>query len=177
MLGAGAAAVAAYSGLTPIGAAAAAASKGARSLALDNSWTGEKLRVTYYENGAYNMEAMRALDHLMRDHVSNTGCEMQQALYDLLFELRATLGTSEPFLLVSGYRSPVTNAMLARKSRAVARNSFHLRGWAADVRVPGRDLRRTALAAVSLQRGGVGMYSRRSDFIHVDVGPVRRWNV
>jgi uncharacterized protein YcbK (DUF882 family) len=174
---ASAGAAAAFVGLSPVGVAAAAANKGARVLLLDNGWTSERLRIAYFENGAYNLQAMTELDRFMRDPVNNSMCEMQQALFDLLFELRALLGTSEPFLLVSGYRSPETNAVLARRSRAVAKKSFHLYGWAADIRVPGRDLRTTALAALSLQRGGVGMYSRRSNFIHVDVGPVRRWNV
>jgi uncharacterized protein YcbK (DUF882 family) len=67
--------------------------------------------------------------------------------------------------------------MLAARSRAVAKNSYHLRGWAADVRLQGRDLRQLAMGALSLHRGGVGMYSRKSNFIHVDTGPVRRWNI
>jgi uncharacterized protein YcbK (DUF882 family) len=148
-----------------------------RSLAFEHAWTGEKLKVTYYENGRYVEDALEALDRLMRDHRDNTVHEMDPRLYDILFDLHRLMGSSKPFQLISGYRSPATNSMLAAKSRAVARNSFHLRGWAADVRLPGRDLRQLALGAISLKRGGVGMYSRRSNFIHVDSGPVRRWNI
>lgn len=148
-----------------------------RSLAFDNTWTGEKIRVTYYENGRYIEDAMHALDRMMRDHLSNSVVEMDPRLYDLLADLHALMDSNQPFQLVSGYRSPATNTMLANKSRAVARNSYHLRGWAADVRLPGRDLRQLARGAISLKRGGVGMYSRRSNFIHVDSGPIRKWNI
>ncbi len=159
------------------GAASPRRHNGVRSLAFDNTWTGEKVRVTYYENGRYIEDAMHALDRMMRDHLNNTVVEMDPRLYDLLADLHALMDSSQPFQLISGYRSPETNTMLANKSRAVARNSFHLRGWAADVRLQGRDLRQLAMGAISLKRGGVGMYSRRSNFIHVDSGPIRKWNI
>jgi uncharacterized protein YcbK (DUF882 family) len=161
----------------PAAALASRRSGGARTLAFDNAWTGEKLKVTYYENGRYIDDALGALDKMMRDHRNNSIAEMDPRLYDLLFDLHRLMDTGRPFTLISGYRSPETNDMLAARSRAVARNSFHLRGWAADVRIDGRNLRQLALGAISLKRGGVGMYSRRSNFIHVDTGPIRRWNV
>jgi uncharacterized protein YcbK (DUF882 family) len=175
LIGAGAAGAAI---MTAQAAGAAALRRtGARSLAIDNTWTGEKVRLTYYENGRYVEDAMHALDRMMRDHLSNSVVEMDPRLYDLLADLHALMDSGTPFQLISGYRSPATNTMLANKSRAVARNSYHLRGWAADVRLPGRDLRQLAYAAISLKRGGVGMYSRRSNFIHVDSGPIRKWNI
>ena len=148
-----------------------------RSLSFESAWTGEKLKITYYENGRYIDDALHALDKLMRDPVDNSVVEMDPRLYDLLFDLQRLMDVGRPYVLISGYRSPETNGKLAAKSRAVARNSFHLRGWAADVRLPGRDLRQLAQGAISLKRGGVGMYSRKSNFIHVDTGPVRRWNI
>jgi len=156
---------------------AARRSDGARSLWIDSAWTGEKLKIAYYENGRYVEDALRALDHIMRDSRDNIVAEMDPRLYDLLFDLYRLMDSSNPFTLISGYRSPATNSMLAARSRAVAKNSYHLRGWAADVRLQGRELRQLALGAISLHRGGVGMYSRKSNFIHVDTGPVRRWNV
>jgi uncharacterized protein YcbK (DUF882 family) len=150
---------------------------GARMLAFEHAWTGEKLKATYYENGRYNEDALTALDRLMRDHVDGTVVEMDPRLYDLLFDIHRLMEGARPFTLISGYRSPQTNGRLAARSRAVARNSFHLRGWAADIRLQGRDLRELALGAIALKRGGVGMYSRKSNFIHVDTGPVRRWNI
>jgi uncharacterized protein YcbK (DUF882 family) len=150
---------------------------GARWLAFDNAWTGEKLKITYYEDGRYVEGAMHALDRMMRDHRNDSVVAMDPRLYDLLFDLNRLMESGNPFTLISGYRSPATNAMLAARSRAVAKNSYHLRGWAADVRLAGRDLRQLAMGALSLRRGGVGMYSARSNFIHVDTGPVRRWNI
>ncbi len=176
LIGAGAAGAAAMTA----GAVAAATPRrrdGARWLAFESAWTGEKLKLTYYENGRYVEDAMHALDRLMRDARDNTVVQMDPRLYDILFDLHRLMDSANPFTLISGYRSPSTNAMLAARSRAVAKNSFHLRGWAADVRLQGRDLRQLALGAISLHRGGVGMYSRKSNFIHVDTGPVRRWNV
>lgn len=176
LIGAGAASAA----IMTAGAAAAASPRrkdGARSLAFESAWTGEKLKITYYENGRYVEGALQALDRLMRDTRNNAVVKMDPRLYDLLFDLNRLMDSANPFTLISGYRSPATNAMLAARSRAVAKNSFHLRGWAADVRLQGRDLRQLALGAISLHRGGVGMYSRKSNFIHVDTGPVRRWNI
>lgn len=176
LIGAGAAGAA----IMTAGAAAATAPRrrdGARWLAFESAWTGEKLKLTYYENGRYVEDALHALDRLMRDARDNTVVQMDPRLYDLLFDLNRLMDSANPFTLISGYRSPSTNAMLAARSRAVAKNSFHLRGWAADVRLQGRDLRQLALGAISLHRGGVGMYSRKSNFIHVDTGPVRRWNI
>ena len=176
LIGAGAASAAILTAGTGW-AAAPRRNDGARALSFDNAWTGEKLKVTYYENGRYDEGALHALDKMMRDHRDNTVVEMDPRLYDLLFDLHRLMDGANPFTLISGYRSPSTNAMLAAKSRAVAKNSLHLRGWAADVRLQGRELRQLALGAISLRRGGVGMYSRKSNFIHVDTGPVRRWNV
>ncbi len=176
LIGAGAASAA----IMTVGTAAATAPRqndGARSLAFESAWTGEKLKITYYENGRYVEDAMHALDRLMRDPRDNTVVQMDPRLYDLLFELHRLMDSANSFTLISGYRSPATNAMLAARSRAVAKNSYHLRGWAADVRLQGRDLRQLAMGALSLHRGGVGMYSRKSNFIHVDTGPVRRWNI
>jgi uncharacterized protein YcbK (DUF882 family) len=176
LVGAGAAGAA----IMTAGTAAAVSPRrndGARWLAFESAWTGEKLKVTYYENGRYVEGALHALDRLMRDARDNSVVEMDPRLYDLLFDLNRLMDSANPFTLISGYRSPATNAMLAARSRAVAKNSFHLRGWAADVRLQGRDLRQLARGAISLHRGGVGMYSRKSNFIHVDTGPVRRWNI
>ncbi|MCW5770924.1 MAG: DUF882 domain-containing protein [Rhodospirillaceae bacterium] len=176
LIGAGAAGAA----LVASGSSWAASPRNGRSvrwLAFEHAWTGEKLKITYYENGRYIDDALSTMDKLMRDHVNNTIVEMDPRLYDILFDLNRLMDSSHPYILISGYRSPSTNAKLAARSRAVAKNSYHLRGWAADVRLPGRDLRSLALGAISLKRGGVGMYSRKSNFIHVDSGPIRHWNI
>ena len=99
---------------------------------------------------------------------------MDPRLLDLLVELRARLRTTAPFHVISGYRSPATNAMLAATTEGVASNSLHMDGMAIDIRVPNRPLRQLHQVALNLEAGGVGYYPR-SDFVHVDTGRVRRW--
>jgi uncharacterized protein YcbK (DUF882 family) len=99
---------------------------------------------------------------------------IDQRLLDLLVTLSGRLGTREPFEVISGYRSPATNAMLAATTGGVAAASLHMAGMAVDIRVPGRPLARVRDAARSLEGGGVGYYPA-SDFVHVDVGRVRAW--
>jgi uncharacterized protein YcbK (DUF882 family) len=84
------------------------------------------------------------------------------------------LDVSEPFMLLSGYRSPKTNAMLRSKSGGVAKNSLHMKGQAADLRLKSRSVGQMARAAESCASGGVGRYSG-SNFVHMDCGPVRHW--
>lgn len=99
---------------------------------------------------------------------------IERRLLDLLHRLHATLDTSEPFHVISGYRSPDTNAMLLARGGGVARHSLHMDGQAIDLRVPGRALSKIRGAALALRGGGVGYYPG-SDFVHVDVGRVRWW--
>ena len=110
----------------------------------------------------------------MRDVRNGQRFRMDRDLYDLLFDLHSRMETKEPFHLISGYRSPRTNALLRSLGRGVAKRSLHMRGLACDVRLPGRDLRQLWRAARGMRRGGVGIYSR-SNFIHIDVGRVRHW--
>lgn len=148
--------------------------KGARSVNLYNLHTGEKLKTVYWENGKYIGGAMREIDKIMRDHRTGLVKAMDKDLIDLIHRLNARLETNEPFEIISGYRCPATNASLRRKSSGVARNSYHMRAMAMDLNVPGRDLPKIRKAAMSLRGGGVGYYPK-SDFVHVDVGPVRDW--
>ncbi len=99
---------------------------------------------------------------------------MDIRLYDLLFKLKETLNVEDDFNVISGYRSPMTNAMLASKSRGVAKKSYHMKGMAMDIAIPDVKLSDLREAAVELKLGGVGYYPR-SGFIHVDTGPVRTW--
>ena len=147
---------------------------GARSLAFYNLHTQERIKVDYFANGEYDPEAMRALNRFMRDPRDHSAVAMHPGLIDLLYALHQKMETNAPFHLISGYRSPRTNAWLRRRGRGVAKNSLHMRGFAADIRLPGRDLRSLWRAARSLKRGGVGLYTR-SDFVHVDIGRVRYW--
>ncbi|MGE5537015.1 MAG: DUF882 domain-containing protein [Gemmatimonas sp.] len=145
-----------------------------RSLAFDNLHTGEKLAVDYFVDGRYVPEALTAVNRVLRDFRTGEIHTMEPALLDLLVALRAKLETSQPLHVISGYRSPATNAKLHEASSGVASNSLHMRGMAIDLRVPGCALPAVRQAALSLQRGGVGYYPR-SDFVHVDIGRVRTW--
>jgi uncharacterized protein YcbK (DUF882 family) len=116
-------------------------------------------------------EAMR----VMRDWRNGQEHVMDPRLFDLLHAIQGQLEVATPFQLISGYRSPETNAMLHAESGQVASKSQHLLGKASDIRVEGVDLANLHKAAMSLKGGGVGFYPV-SNFVHVDVGPVRQWS-
>lgn len=145
-----------------------------KELAFRNLHTDEKLRVTYFKNGGYDASAMARINHILRDHRSGDAYPMSRNLIDLLHDLQLKLRSDAVIEIISGYRSPKTNATLVKNSDGVARNSYHTKGLATDIRIPNVSLRRLQTAALFMQRGGVGFYPK-SDFVHVDVGPVRRW--
>lgn len=147
----------------------------ARSVAVYNTHTGESLKLVYWAPGeGYLHQALKELSWTLRDHYTDQSIPIDPKLLDLMHALQVKLDVKKPVHVLSGYRTPATNAMLRRHSRRVAKHSYHILGKAADIRLPGwhaSDLRR---AALSFHAGGVGYY-RRSDFIHIDTGPVRTW--
>lgn len=145
-----------------------------RRLSLMNLHTGEKLAATYFEAGRYLPDALAAIDRVLRDHRSGAVHPMDPGLLDLVASLSAQLGSAGAVQVISGYRSPASNAALHRRSTGVATRSLHMEGKAMDIRVPGVELARVRKAALSMGRGGVGYYPG-SDFVHVDVGRVRQW--
>lgn len=145
-----------------------------RSLAFHNLHTGEKLNVTYWEQGSYLPDALAEVDHVLRDHRANESHPIDPDLLDTLDALQQRLDTQATFEVISGYRSPETNRRLRAQGRNVALYSLHMEGEAIDIRVPGQDLTQVRDAAISLRKGGVGYYPR-SQFVHVDVGNVRSW--
>jgi uncharacterized protein YcbK (DUF882 family) len=147
---------------------------GARSLSFDNLHTGEKLSVDYWADGAYIPDALQTINHVLRDYRNNEVHVIEPKLLDLLTILRARLDTPAAFEVISGYRSPATNAMLHAESSGVAAKSLHMQGMAIDIRVANRSLQELHNSALSLHAGGVGYYPT-SDFVHVDVGRVRMW--
>lgn len=156
---------------------AAVASLGAqpeRSLAFYNTHTGESLQTVYWAAGEYLEDGLREINSILRDHRADKIYPMDRNLLDLLTALQAEVNCRNAFHVISGYRSPATNASLRGKSSGVARRSYHMQGKAIDIRLPGCALADLHKAALSLKAGGVGSYAA-SDFIHVDVGPVRRW--
>lgn len=161
-------------GVAAVGPAGAAVLPDVRSLSIHALNTGERLHATFYRNGRYDGVALGEIGHLLRDWRTGDVHEIDRNLLDLLCLLRHMVGGLEPFHLISGYRSPATNAALAARSNGVARRSLHLQGMAADIRVPGRALSTLHREAVALKAGGVGLYTG-SDFVHVDTGRVRYW--
>lgn len=146
----------------------------ARVLSFVNTHTGERFADAYWQNGDYVPDAMAAINQVMRDHRSGDVHAMDPRLLDQLHRLKASVGATAPFQIISGYRSPVTNAALHENSSGVATRSLHMDGRAIDIRVAGIQLPRLRDAALAMQAGGVGYYEA-SDFIHVDTGRVRRW--
>jgi uncharacterized protein YcbK (DUF882 family) len=146
-----------------------------KTLSFYNIHTGEKLdKVVFWADGQYVPEALADINYLLRDFRTGEITDMDPRLCDLLFSVRQKLDTGRPFHIISGYRSPETNRMLRKHSKGVAKNSLHLVGQAADIRVPERSLSQVRRAALALRGGGVGYYPS-SDFVHIDTGPVRRW--
>lgn len=145
-----------------------------RSLSLYNLHTGEALKTAYWFKGEYLSEALSEINHILRDFRTGEIIPIDTSLLDLLHTIHDNLGSQEMLHIISGYRSPATNAHLHEYSCGVASHSLHVQGKAADIRLPGCSLSTLRQAAVSLKRGGVGYYPG-SDFIHVDVGRVRYW--
>ena len=145
-----------------------------RSVSLYNIHTGEWVRTVYWANGHYIREAVRDINWVLRDHHSDEVRPMNAGVLDVLGRLRDRLDCHDPFLVICGYRSATTNRRMRRRHEGVANNSYHIKGMAIDLRCEGRDLSQVREAALSLECGGVGYYPR-SDFVHVDCGPVRDW--
>lgn len=145
-----------------------------RALAFRNLHTGETVDVVYRANGELDRDALREIDWVLRDFRTGEARAIDWRLLDLLWRLRDALDTTEPYEVISGYRSAATNAMLRHEGRGVARGSLHVRAMAIDVRVPDRPLTALRDAALGLRLGGVGYYPA-SGFVHVDVGRVRFW--
>ena len=145
-----------------------------RRIRLHSGRTGESLDTIYWIEGDYISEALKEINHFMRDWRTDGTINIDTRTIDIIAASHNMLDADTPFLMLSGYRSPTTNAMLRSKSRAVARNSLHMQGQAADLRLHGRTVAQISRAAISCSAGGVGKYSR-SNFVHMDCGPVRIW--
>ncbi len=145
-----------------------------RRIRMYSGRTGESLDLIYWIEGSYIPEAMAEINHFMRDWRSGAVARIDARTIDIMAAAHNLLEVSEPYNLLSGYRTPQTNAMLRASSRGVARNSLHMRGQAADLRLRSRSVNQMARAAAACAAGGVGRYSR-SNFVHMDCGPVRLW--
>jgi uncharacterized protein YcbK (DUF882 family) len=148
--------------------------KRSRALSFYNLHTGESLKRTYFANGEYIPGALEEINFILRDWRQNEVKPIDPALLDLLVGIHNRLGTKEPFQIISGYRTPKTNAMLHIQTEGVAVHSLHLDGKAIDICVEGRSLKNVRRAAMSMFGGGVGYYPR-TGFVHVDTGRLRFW--
>ncbi len=144
-------------------------------LRLYHTHTSEKLDVVYRRGDRYDPAAIRTLDHFLRDHRTGTVHHFDPRLFDLLNQLDRKVGRPDGEIdVVCGYRTPWSNNFLRSRSSAVAKHSLHMQAMAIDIRIPGVDTATLRDAALSLHEGGVGYYARE-EFVHVDVGRVRRW--
>jgi len=145
-----------------------------RRLRMYNGRAGESLDMIYWIEGDYIRPALEEINYFFRDWRDNTVHHIDQRTIDILTASHRLMETDEPYTLLSGYRSPASNNLLRSRSSGVARNSRHLRGEAADVQLQSRSVGQMYQAARACNAGGVGRYSR-SNFVHMDCGPVRSW--
>lgn len=145
-----------------------------RRIKMYSGRTGESIDTIYWIEGEYIPEVLKEINHFMRDWRNDKTVKMDPHNFDIMAASHRLLDVNEPFMLLSGYRSPETNAMLRSHSRGVARNSLHMKGQAADLRLASRSVKQMARAAESCGAGGVGHYYR-SNFVHMDCGSVRTW--
>lgn len=174
LLGAFAATVVSAAPFFPGVTAYARGSGDIRKLNFYSGRTGEKIDIIYWIDGKYIPESMAEIDRFFRDWRNNKVHRVDPRTIDILAAAHGLLRVDEPYMLLSGYRSPETNAMLRARSSGVARNSLHMKGEAADIRLQSRTVSQIAQAAASCKAGGVGRYSG-SNFVHMDCGVVRTW--
>ncbi len=136
--------------------------------------TGERVDMIYWVDGDYVGDALQEINYFMRDWRQDAAISMDTRTVDIMSAAHRMMDVDEPYMLLSGYRTPQTNAMLRARSSGVARNSLHLKGQAADLRMSHRSVGQMARAAANCAAGGVGRYSG-SNFVHMDCGPVRSW--
>ena len=145
-----------------------------RSLSLFNPHTKEKFEGIYWCDGDYVPNALNNINHLMRDIRTNDVKLIDTHLLDLIFSISTKLKPKTPFRVISGYRSPKTNTLLRKRGNGAAKKSYHIKGQAVDIRLPGYRTSVLRRAAYELKKGGVGYYPKRR-FVHIDVGPIRYW--
>jgi len=167
--GAGAAALT----LAPLGIAHARVAE-RRSLSFVHTHTCERLEIAYFDHGSYRAAALERINYLLRDFRSGDVHPIAPSLLDILFDLQHRTQHDGAFEVISGYRSPTTNAELRRNSHGVAEHSLHIEGRAIDVRLARFPTRALHELALGMGRGGVGFYPS-SDFVHLDNGRIRFW--
>ncbi|MCC2958328.1 DUF882 domain-containing protein [Massilia sp. IC2-477] len=158
----------------PALAKTAQAVPGERTLRLYNTHTGEKVNTVFWAEGQFVEDGLKDLNKVLRDHRNNKVAQIDPELLLLLTQLNDKLDNNRELHIISGYRSPESNAKLHAASNGVAKRSLHMDAKAIDIRLPGKDLKMLHKAAMSLKGGGVGYYDS-SQFVHMDTGRVRYW--
>ncbi len=160
--------------LLPSKSSYAASNHASWRVAFRHNHTGDSFSGVYRVGDKYLPEAFERLNYVLRDFRTGEVFPMDPRIVDVISIIQRKTGSNEPLEVLSGYRSPKTNAMLRNASTGVARNSFHMYGQAMDMRMPGYSTRKLRNVAVNLKVGGVGYYTK-SNFVHIDTGKVRSW--
>ena len=160
--------------LLPLPALATLSTPRPRILTLSNLNTGESLKAEFFDGKGYIKEELTRLNHFFRDYRANKMTSIDPGLFDQLYRLQVLLGSHKPVQLISGYRAVDTNEEMRAHRRGVAKKSYHTKGQAMDFHIEGVALNQVRKAALSMRAGGVGYYPR-SNFVHIDTGPVRTW--
>ena len=150
------------------------AGTGKRSLSFYHTHTDEHLTVTYARAGQFDPRALRRVNHYLRDFRTGEEHVIDPGVLDILWRIQQKMGCHGTYQVISGYRSPVTNQALRKKSNGVAKHSLHMLGQAIDIRLTDERTCQIRDCAIALQSGGVGYYAK-SDFVHIDTGRVRTW--
>ncbi len=145
-----------------------------KELLFYNMYTDEHMKIVYWRDGMYLPDALADINHIFRDIRTGKERDIDINLVDLLFDIKTRIRSKEPYCIISGYRTPKSNALLSKRKKGVARKSLHMFGKAVDIRIPGYSLKGIRRVAMKHRAGGVGYYPR-SKFVHLDVGEVRYW--
>lgn len=145
-----------------------------RRISMRSQRTGESINTIYWIEGKYINPALEEINYFMRDWRQNEVISYDRRNIDILAASHRLMETTEPYTLLSGYRSAKTNALLRTSNRGVASNSYHIKGMAADVRLKSRSVSQMTAAGKACKSGGIGRYNG-SNFVHMDCGSVRSW--
>jgi uncharacterized protein YcbK (DUF882 family) len=145
-----------------------------RTISFFNTHTDESIDICYFDKGVYCPDGLNRINYILRDHRTKEVQPIDLGLVETLYAVKAKIRSKTPIHIISGYRSPATNAMLRKTTHGVAQTSYHTKGKAIDIRIPGCSSRRLRDVCISMQSGGVGYYGD-SNFVHLDTGPIRAW--
>lgn len=145
-----------------------------RNISFFNTHTGEAIDICYFDKGCYCPDGLNKINYILRDHRTKEVQSIDLGLVETLYAIKENVRAGKPIHIISGYRSPATNNMLRKTTNGVAQTSYHTKGRAIDIRIPGYSSRRLRDVCISMQSGGVGYYGE-SNFVHLDTGPIRAW--